>query len=92
MDEHGLADEIAVATTYYTEEGGYDGARRLLSDSRRPTAIFAGADQAAFGALARSTRQACPSPATSRSPTTTTPAGRPAQLRMTNIDQDGGSR
>jgi LacI family transcriptional regulator len=52
MREHGLAAEIAIATTSYTEEGGYDGARELLSRSPRPTAIFAGADQAAFGALA----------------------------------------
>lgn len=52
MTEHGLADHIAVAETAYTEEGGYDGARRLLALSPRPTAIFAGADQAAFGALA----------------------------------------
>lgn len=52
MREHELADEIAIATTFYTEEGGYQGARELLSRSPRPTAIFAGADQAAFGALA----------------------------------------
>jgi LacI family transcriptional regulator len=52
MREHGLADEIAVATTSYSAEGGYEGARRLLARSPRPTAIFAGADQAAFGALA----------------------------------------
>lgn len=52
MREHGLADEIAIATTYYHEQGGYDGARQLLNRSPRPTAIFAGADQAAFGALA----------------------------------------
>jgi LacI family transcriptional regulator len=52
MRDHGLGDEIAVATTSYSAEGGYDGARQLLSRSPRPTAIFAGADQAAFGALA----------------------------------------
>ncbi|MGP3937954.1 LacI family DNA-binding transcriptional regulator [Nonomuraea sp. KM88] len=52
MTEHGLADHIAVAATAYTEEGGYDGARELLARDPRPTAIFAGADQAAFGALA----------------------------------------
>jgi LacI family transcriptional regulator len=52
MREHGLADEIAVATTSYSAEGGYEGARRLLARSPQPTAIFAGADQAAFGALA----------------------------------------
>ncbi|MBA2890196.1 LacI family DNA-binding transcriptional regulator [Nonomuraea soli] len=52
MREHGLEDEIAVATTYYSEEGGYDGAQELLRRPSRPTAIFAGADQAAFGVLA----------------------------------------
>ncbi|MFG2004255.1 LacI family DNA-binding transcriptional regulator [Spirillospora sp. NPDC048911] len=52
MREHGLADEIAIATTYYTEEGGYQGTLELLARAPRPTAIFAGADQAAFGALA----------------------------------------
>jgi LacI family transcriptional regulator len=52
MRDHGLADEIAIATTSYTEEGGHQGARELLARSRRPTAIFAGADLAAFGALA----------------------------------------
>ncbi|GAB2825979.1 LacI family DNA-binding transcriptional regulator [Actinocorallia aurea] len=52
MREHGLADEIAIATTSYTESGGYDGARELLARGPRPTAIFAGADLAAFGALA----------------------------------------
>ncbi|MEV4100016.1 substrate-binding domain-containing protein [Nonomuraea sp. NPDC049649] len=52
MREHGLAGEIAVATSFYHEKGGYEGARELLNRTPRPTAIFAGADQAAFGALA----------------------------------------
>ncbi|MFC5824748.1 LacI family DNA-binding transcriptional regulator [Nonomuraea insulae] len=52
MTEHGLAGHIALAATSYTEEGGYEGARELLARDPRPTAIFAGADQAAFGALA----------------------------------------
>lgn len=52
MREHGLGDEIAVATTAYTEEGGYLGAQELLRRSPRPTAIFAGADLAALGVLA----------------------------------------
>ncbi|MEV5890197.1 LacI family DNA-binding transcriptional regulator [Nonomuraea fuscirosea] len=52
MTEHGLAGHIAVARTSYTEEGGYEGTRELLSRDPRPTAIFAGSDQAAFGALA----------------------------------------
>ncbi|MEU7748294.1 LacI family DNA-binding transcriptional regulator [Nonomuraea sp. NPDC049158] len=52
MRDHGLAGEIAVAATSYSEEGGYDGALELLSRSPRPTAIFAGSDQAALGVLA----------------------------------------
>jgi LacI family transcriptional regulator, galactose operon repressor len=52
MRDHGLAAESAIATTSYSAEGGLEGARELLSRSPRPTAIFAGADQAAFGALA----------------------------------------
>ena len=52
MRDNGLADEIAIATTSYSAEGGLEGAKQLLSRSPRPTAIFAGADQAAFGALA----------------------------------------
>jgi LacI family transcriptional regulator len=52
MRDHGLAAEIAVATTFWTEEGGHAGTRELLARSPRPTAIFAGADLAAFGALA----------------------------------------
>ncbi|MCA2225952.1 LacI family transcriptional regulator [Nonomuraea sp. NEAU-L178] len=52
MRDHGLADEIAVAATSYSEEGGYRGARELLSRSPRPTAIFAGSDEAALGVLA----------------------------------------
>jgi LacI family transcriptional regulator len=52
MRDHGLADEIAIVTTSYSAEGGLQGARELLNRTPRPTAIFAGADQAAFGALA----------------------------------------
>ncbi|QFY07574.1 substrate-binding domain-containing protein [Nonomuraea phyllanthi] len=52
MAEHGLAEHIAVVATSYTEEGGYQAARELLVRTPRPTAVFAGSDQAAFGALA----------------------------------------
>ncbi|MFL6075205.1 MAG: LacI family DNA-binding transcriptional regulator [Mycobacteriales bacterium] len=51
MQARGLADEIDVVTTSYTQQGGYLGARRLLARSRRPTAIFAGADIVAMGVL-----------------------------------------
>ena len=51
MRDHGLQDEIAVASTSYTHHGGYTGTRELLARPHRPTAIFAGADVVALGAL-----------------------------------------
>jgi LacI family transcriptional regulator len=51
MRARGLADEIDIASTSYTHEGGYLGATELLARPRRPTAIFAGADVVALGAL-----------------------------------------
>ena len=51
MRARGLAEHIQVASTTYTQEGGYRGARQLLARSPRPTAIFAGADIVAMGVL-----------------------------------------
>ncbi|WP_329342938.1 LacI family transcriptional regulator [Streptomyces sp. NBC_00663] len=51
MRAHGLADEIDIVSTTYTQQGGYEGARQLLARGRRPTAVFAGADIVAMGAL-----------------------------------------
>jgi len=51
MRAHGLGDAIDIASTTYTQEGGYLGARQLLARRRRPTAIFAGADIVAMGVL-----------------------------------------
>ena len=51
MRGRGLAAEIDVVSTSYTEEGGYLGAQQLLDRAERPTAIFAGADIAAMGVL-----------------------------------------
>jgi LacI family transcriptional regulator len=51
MRARGLADEIDIASTTYTQQGGYAGARQLLARSPRPTAIFAGADIVAMGVL-----------------------------------------
>jgi LacI family transcriptional regulator len=51
MRHRGLADEIDIASTTYTQQGGYLGARELLARSPRPTAIFAGADIVAMGVL-----------------------------------------
>jgi LacI family transcriptional regulator len=49
MRARGLGDEIAIAATTYTLEGGYLGAQQLLARTPRPTAIFAGADIVAMG-------------------------------------------
>jgi LacI family transcriptional regulator len=51
MQARGLADHIDIASTTYTQEGGYLGAEQLLARPVRPTAIFAGADIVAMGAL-----------------------------------------
>ncbi|GAC1506067.1 MAG: LacI family DNA-binding transcriptional regulator [Candidatus Dormibacteraceae bacterium] len=51
MAEAGLSRHIRVEPGDFTESGGYEGARRLLAGSRRPTAIFASNDQSAVGAL-----------------------------------------
>ena len=51
MTARGLADEIAIVSTTYTAKGGYTGTQQLLARSRRPTAIFAGADIVAMGVL-----------------------------------------
>jgi LacI family transcriptional regulator len=51
MRSRGLAGEIDIASTTYTHHGGYLGAKELLARPQRPTAIFAGADVVALGAL-----------------------------------------
>jgi LacI family transcriptional regulator len=51
MRARGLADEIDIVSTAYTQEGGYLGARQLLARPSLPTAVFAGADIAAMGVL-----------------------------------------
>lgn len=51
MRLRGLEKHIRVAPGSYTDAGGYGGARRLLSESPQPTAIFASNDLAAIGAL-----------------------------------------
>ncbi|WP_307849648.1 LacI family DNA-binding transcriptional regulator [Qaidamihabitans albus] len=51
MRRHGLAEHLTVAATSFSEEGGYQAAKELLGRPDPPTAIFAGADVAAFGVL-----------------------------------------
>ncbi|MEV4564590.1 LacI family DNA-binding transcriptional regulator [Nonomuraea sp. NPDC049419] len=90
MAEHGLAGEIAIATTSWTEEGGYDGTRELLARSPRPTAIFAGADQAAFGALSALHEAGLSVPGdVSVAGYDNTRLAAMANISLTSIDQDG---
>ncbi|WP_405529000.1 LacI family transcriptional regulator [Streptomyces canus] len=51
MRSLGLTDEIDIVSTSYTQQGGYEGAKELLTRPRRPTAVFAGADIVAMGVL-----------------------------------------
>jgi LacI family transcriptional regulator len=51
MRARGLGEEIDIASTSYTQQGGYLGAKELLARPQRPTAIFAGADVVALGAM-----------------------------------------
>jgi LacI family transcriptional regulator len=51
MRQHGLASEIDIVATSYTQEGGYRGAVEMFGRVARPTAIFAGADFVAMGVL-----------------------------------------
>ncbi|MBG0566448.1 LacI family DNA-binding transcriptional regulator [Actinoplanes aureus] len=51
MQAHGLGDFVDIASTTYTQHGGYLGAKQLLARPQRPTAIFAGADIVAMGVL-----------------------------------------
>jgi LacI family transcriptional regulator len=49
MRSHGLEPDII--ETWYSEEGGHEAAMQALARSKPPTAIFAGADISALGAL-----------------------------------------
>jgi len=48
----GLGEHVRTVPGPYSEEGGYRGARALIEAGPRPTAIFAGSDVTAMGALA----------------------------------------
>ncbi|POX60388.1 hypothetical protein C3492_26930 [Streptomyces sp. Ru62] len=51
MRDLGLEAEIDVVSTSYTQQGGYEGAKQLLTHPIRRTAVFAGADVVATGVL-----------------------------------------
>ncbi|MGP3959482.1 LacI family DNA-binding transcriptional regulator [Nonomuraea sp. 3N208] len=90
MREHGLESQIAVAQAAYTEEGGYAGARELLGRSPRPTAIFAGADLAAFGALRALHEAGLSVPAdVSLAGYDNTRLAALSNISLTSVDQDG---
>jgi DNA-binding LacI/PurR family transcriptional regulator len=52
MRRLGLERHIQIVAGEFTDEGGYLGAQRLLSERERPTAIFVANDLAAMGVLA----------------------------------------
>ncbi|WP_349903500.1 LacI family DNA-binding transcriptional regulator [Parafrigoribacterium humi] len=51
MREAGLASEISVITARFEEGVSYTESRRAFEDGLRPTAVFAGNDDAAFGTM-----------------------------------------
>jgi LacI family transcriptional regulator len=51
MHTHHLTHHITIASTTYTQHGGYQGTQQLLTQPHPPTAIFAGADIVALGAM-----------------------------------------
>jgi LacI family transcriptional regulator len=90
MRDHGLAHHIAIAVTSYTEEGGYQGARELLARTPRPTAFLAGADLAAFGALAAIHEAGLTVPTDiSVAGYDNTRLAALANISLTSVDQDG---
>jgi len=63
MRRHGLEHEIDVVQTMFSEEGGRRAAQDLLARDRVPTAIYVGADIAAFGVLSALGERSVPVPA-----------------------------
>lgn len=51
MIRHGLGNGIDIVQSQWSQEGGEQAGRLVLSRAERPTAIFAGADVAALGIL-----------------------------------------
>jgi LacI family transcriptional regulator len=51
MVEAGLAEHVKVVESRFDDHSAYHSMRELLSSGHRPTAVFAGADDAAFGVL-----------------------------------------
>ena len=90
MHAHGLADEIDIVSTTYTQEGGYEGARQLLARPVRPTAIFAGADIVAMGVLDAISEAGLSVPADiSVAGYDNTTFAQLGQISLTSVDQAG---
>ncbi|MEV0714841.1 LacI family DNA-binding transcriptional regulator [Asanoa sp. NPDC050611] len=90
MRRHGLAGEIDIVSTRYTREGGYRGARQLLARPVRPTAVFAGADIAAMGALDAIAEAGLSVPGDiSVAGYDNTPFAAFSQVSLTSVDQAG---
>lgn len=51
MTHAGLESQATYFSTEFTMEGGFEVALQVLADPNRPTAIFAGCDEIAFGVL-----------------------------------------
>ncbi|MFI6349335.1 LacI family DNA-binding transcriptional regulator [Streptomyces sp. NPDC050560] len=90
MERHGLTEYARVATTAYSEEGGYRAGRELLSTAPLPTAVFAGADVAAMGVFraARELGLRIPEDVSLAGYNNTAVAAL-APVRLTSVDQAG---
>ncbi|WTL50559.1 LacI family transcriptional regulator [Streptomyces sp. NBC_01497] len=90
MRRHGLAPYARVATTAYSEEGGYRAGMELLAARPRPTAVFAGADVAAMGVFraARELGLRIPQDVSLAGYNNTAVAAM-APVRLTSVDQAG---
>ncbi|GAA3714877.1 LacI family DNA-binding transcriptional regulator [Streptomyces tremellae] len=91
MRRHGLDAYARIATTAYSEEGGYRAGMELLTSGPRPTAVFAGADVAAMGVFraARELGLAVPDDLSLAGYNNTALAAL-APVRLTSVDQAGG--
>ncbi|WP_030912000.1 LacI family DNA-binding transcriptional regulator [Streptomyces sp. NRRL F-5126] len=91
MRLHGLDECARVATTAYSEEGGYRAGMELLAGPGRPTAVFAGADVAAMGVFraARELGLRIPEDVSLAGYNNTAVAAM-APVRLTSVDQAGG--
>jgi LacI family transcriptional regulator len=90
MERHGLADLARVATTAYSEEGGYRAGMELLTSEPVPSAVFAGADVAAMGVFRAADELGLRIPQDlSLAGYNNTAVAALAPVRLTSVDQAG---